>query len=83
MSALKAVGYKNLYTRSASAKVCHVNVLVMYHDKVSNGDSFFLAVYRAASNTSELLILNAQDIAGEPAAVPKLPRRVPGGFHGT
>jgi carotenoid cleavage dioxygenase len=40
-------------------------------------------VYRAASNTSELSILNALDIAEEPAAVLKVPRRVPGGFHGT
>ena len=47
------------------------------------GDGYIIAlVYRAASHTSELLILNAQDIAGEPAAVLKLPRRVPGGFHG-
>lgn len=29
-----------------------------------------------------VLILNAQDIAGEPATVLKLPRRVPPGFHG-
>jgi carotenoid cleavage dioxygenase-like enzyme len=47
------------------------------------GDGYIIAlVYRAATNTSELLILNAQDIAGEPAAVLKLPRRVPAGFHG-
>jgi carotenoid cleavage dioxygenase-like enzyme len=32
--------------------------------------------------TGELLILNAQDIAGEPAAVVKLSRLVPSGFHG-
>jgi carotenoid cleavage dioxygenase-like enzyme len=47
------------------------------------GDGYIITlVYRAATNTSELLILDAQDIAGEPAAVLKLPRRVPGGFHG-
>jgi carotenoid cleavage dioxygenase len=47
------------------------------------GDGYVIAlVYRAATNTSELLILNAQDIAGEPATVLKLPRRVPAGFHG-
>ena len=47
------------------------------------GDGYVIAlVYRAASNTSELLILNAQDIGGEPAAVLKIPRRVPAGFHG-
>jgi carotenoid cleavage dioxygenase-like enzyme len=47
------------------------------------GDGYVIAlVYRAATDTSELLILNAQDTAGEPAAVLKLPRRVPSGFHG-
>jgi carotenoid cleavage dioxygenase len=47
------------------------------------GDGYILAlVHRAASDHSELLILNAQDIAGEPQAVVKLPRRVPAGFHG-
>lgn len=47
------------------------------------GDGYVIAlVYRAATDTSELLILNAQDIAGEPAAVLKVPRRVPAGFHG-
>jgi carotenoid cleavage dioxygenase len=47
------------------------------------GDGYIISVvYRAATNTSELLILNAQDIAGEPAAVVKVPRRAPGG-HGS
>jgi carotenoid cleavage dioxygenase-like enzyme len=47
------------------------------------GDGYIIALlYRAATNTSELVILNSQDIAGEPAAVLKLPRRVPAGFHG-
>ena len=45
------------------------------------GDGYIISVvYRAATNTSELLILNAQDIAGEPAAVLKVPRRVPARF---
>jgi carotenoid cleavage dioxygenase len=47
------------------------------------GDGHLIVlVHRAASNTSELLILNAQDINGKPEAVLKLPRRVPSGFHG-
>src|SRR5262245_53014824 len=42
------------------------------------GDGYIISVvYRAATNSSELLILNAQDIAGEPAAALKVPRRVP------
>ncbi|HVX09687.1 MAG TPA: carotenoid oxygenase family protein [Pirellulales bacterium] len=47
------------------------------------GDGYLLSlIYRGATNTSELLILDAQDIAGEPVALLKLPRRVPAGFHG-
>jgi carotenoid cleavage dioxygenase-like enzyme len=48
------------------------------------GDGYIISVvYRAATNSSELLILNAQDIAGEPAAVLKVLRRVPLGTHGS
>jgi carotenoid cleavage dioxygenase len=48
------------------------------------GEGYVIAlVYRAASNTSELLVLHAQDLAAAPAAVLKVPRRVPGGFHGS
>ena len=47
------------------------------------GDGYLIAlIYRAATNQSELLILNAQDITGRPEAVLKVPRRVPQGFHG-
>jgi carotenoid cleavage dioxygenase len=47
------------------------------------GDGYLIVlVHRAATNHSELLILNAQDIAAKPEAVLKLPRRVPAGFHG-
>jgi carotenoid cleavage dioxygenase len=48
------------------------------------GDGWILAlVHRAAQMRSDLLILNAQDIAGEPEAVLELPCRVPAGFHGS
>lgn len=40
-------------------------------------------VYDAEQDKSELLILNAQDISGKPAARILLPQRVPYGFHGT
>ena len=47
------------------------------------GDGYIISVvYRAATNTSELLILNAQDISGEPVAVLKVPRPVSVGLHG-
>jgi carotenoid cleavage dioxygenase len=48
------------------------------------GDGYVVsAVYRAASNTGELLILHAQDIAADPAAVLHVPRPVPPGVHGS
>jgi carotenoid cleavage dioxygenase len=48
------------------------------------GDGWVIAVlYRAAEKRSDLLILNAQDIGGEPQAVVELPCRVPVGFHGS
>lgn len=48
------------------------------------GDGWVLAVvHRARENRSDLLILNAQDIAAEPEAVLELPCRVPAGFHGS
>jgi carotenoid cleavage dioxygenase len=47
------------------------------------GDGYIISiVYRAETHTSELLILHAQDIAGEPVASLKLPRHVPPGTHG-
>lgn len=58
-------------------------VFVPRSPSAPEGDGYVIAlVYRAAVNASELLILSAQDIAGEPAAVLKLPRCVPAGFHG-
>lgn len=59
-------------------------VFVPHLPDAPEGEGYVLAlVYRAATNTSELLILHAQDIAGEPAAVLKVPRRVPAGLHGS
>jgi carotenoid cleavage oxygenase len=41
-----------------------------------------LLAYDGASDTSSLYVLNGEDIGGEPAAVVRLPQRVPAGFHG-
>jgi carotenoid cleavage dioxygenase len=58
-------------------------VFVPRSPSAPEGDGYLIAlVYRAASHTSELLILHAQDVAAEPAAVLKLPRHVPPGVHG-
>lgn len=39
-------------------------------------------VYDAADDKSQLVLLNGQDFAGEPACTIQLPNRVPYGFHG-
>nr|WP_249344681.1 carotenoid oxygenase family protein [Corallococcus exiguus] len=39
-------------------------------------------VYRAATDSSDLVILDAREIDAEPVATVHLPRRVPAGFHG-
>ncbi len=41
-----------------------------------------VCVYRQATDTTDLVILNAQDIDGEVQATISLPCRVPAGFHG-
>ncbi|MCL6753876.1 carotenoid oxygenase family protein [Nostoc sp. CCCryo 231-06] len=40
-------------------------------------------VHDENSNTSELLVVNAQDVTAEPVARVIIPQRVPYGFHGT
>lgn len=39
-------------------------------------------VYRPERDTSDLVVLDAGDVTGDPVAVVHLPRRVPNGFHG-
>jgi carotenoid cleavage dioxygenase-like enzyme len=47
------------------------------------GDGWLLSVvYRAASDTSDLVVMDAQDVAAGPVAAIHVPRRVPYGFHG-
>jgi carotenoid cleavage dioxygenase-like enzyme len=49
----------------------------------AEGDGWLLSVvYRAQSDTSDLVILDAQDVAGDPVAIVHVPRRTPFGFHG-
>src|ERR1700753_1173462 len=59
-------------------------VFVPRGHRAPEGEGWILAVvHRAAEGRSDLLILNAQDIGGEPEAVLELPVRVPAGFHGS
>jgi carotenoid cleavage dioxygenase-like enzyme len=47
------------------------------------GEGWLLSViYRATTNTSDLIILDAQNILAGPVATVHVPRRVPFGFHG-
>ena len=39
-------------------------------------------VYDATTDSSDVVILHAQDFTGEPVATIPLPQRVPFGFHG-
>ena len=39
-------------------------------------------VYRARENRSDLMFLDAADVAAGPIACAELPHRVPYGFHG-
>jgi carotenoid cleavage dioxygenase len=59
---------------------------VVFVPRVKSGaenDGWLLSyVYDLANDTSEVVILNAGDINGEPQAVIPLPVRVPMGFHG-
>ena len=47
------------------------------------GDGFLLAVvYRGTERRSDVLVLDAQNVAAEPLAMVELPHRIPFGFHG-
>ena len=41
-----------------------------------------VCVYRHASHTSDVVVLDAKDVSKPPLAVVQLPRRIPAGFHG-
>lgn len=59
-------------------------VFVPRSGATTEDDGYVLAyVYDAERNTSDVVILSAQDFAGPPLAVVELPVRVPFGFHGS
>ena len=58
-------------------------VFVPRHADADEDDGWVLVyLYDADTDSSDVVILNAQDFAGEPVAKVHLPRRVPFGFHG-
>ena len=51
--------------------------------EAEEGEGYLLSVvYRAAENRSDLIVLDARNIADGPIACAELPHRVPYGFHG-
>ncbi|MCH6561392.1 MAG: carotenoid oxygenase family protein [Myxococcales bacterium] len=58
-------------------------VFVPRHADSAEGDGFLLCVvFRQEENRSDLVILDAGDLAGPPLAEVCLPHRIPYGFHG-
>jgi carotenoid cleavage dioxygenase-like enzyme len=58
-------------------------VFVPRAENAPEGDGYLLSVvWRAAENRSDLVVLDATDIAKGPVATVQLPVRVPFGFHG-
>ncbi len=58
-------------------------VFVPSAEDAAEGDGYLLSViYRAAENRSDLIFLDAANLADGPIACAQLPHRVPFGFHG-
>ncbi len=64
-------------------KISGEAVFVPRHAQGDESDGWLLSyVYDLANDSSEVVVLNADDLEGEAQAVIKLPVRVPMGFHG-
>lgn len=62
---------------------CGEPVFVPRHAAAAEDDGWVLYLaYDRGRNASELLVVDARDFEGEPAARVRLPHRVPYGFHG-
>lgn len=58
-------------------------VFVPRGDDAAEDDGWLLSiVYDRPTDSSQLVVLHAQDFTGDPVAVVQLPQRVPFGFHG-
>jgi carotenoid cleavage dioxygenase len=70
--------------RPPAGDVASEPVFVPREDDAPEGDGWLLAtVYRAAENRSDLVVLDARDVAAGPIALAELSHRVPSGFHGS
>jgi carotenoid cleavage dioxygenase len=79
----------NVHTGSRSAHTlpegCYTGepVFVPLRANAPEGEGVLLAtIYREAEHSSDLLVLDAENVEKEPIATIKLPTRVPFGFHG-
>lgn len=58
-------------------------VFVPRADGATEDDGYVMSyVYDATSDSSDVVVLSAQDFTGDPLATIRLPQRVPFGFHG-
>lgn len=58
-------------------------VFVARHGAVGEDDGWLLVcVYRHATDTTDVVILDGRDLESDPVATVRLPRRIPAGFHG-
>jgi carotenoid cleavage dioxygenase len=58
-------------------------VFVPAHEKAAEDEGWLIGyVIDTNRNTTDLVILNAQDFTGPPAAAITIPHRIPPGFHG-
>jgi len=70
-------------SQRANNRVFMEPVFVPAHADAGEDEGWLLAyTYEPDSDTSDVVVLDAQNIAGEPLATVHLPRRVPFGFHG-
>ena len=65
-------------------KSADLHSLLHPQDAATDEDDGYIMsyVYNGERNSSEVVILSAQDFTGQPLAVVELPVRVPFGFHG-
>lgn len=76
-------GRRSLYTLPRGDVVSEP-VFVPRAVDAAEGDGWLLAVaWRERARRSDLLVLDASDLAAGPLAIARLPHRVPFGFHGT
>jgi carotenoid cleavage dioxygenase-like enzyme len=67
---------------AGSAAYCGEPVFVARAGSTEEGDGYLLSlIWHAATNRSELVVLDARDIDAGPVARVHAPARIPGGFH--